>query len=979
MNRHLSITILAIIILLPYSSLIQAETSQSDIGNEVLISNNDSLNKNEIAEKTAQLQIPFIKNEGQLKSKEILFYTKTFNGMVFLTDKAELVYSITSPKYYIGADDSLSPNGFPSQLIVQDMTEIPLESSFQQQPAINTEIKGLQPAATKINYIIDDESNWKDNIPAYDLISLGEIWKGVSYHLKATNKNIEKVFTVYPEGKVNSIQFKIRNVDSLKVTANGELQANVNNRFIVFTAPIAYQEVGGERKHIEVSYRILDNSSYGFNIGEYDKSLPLVIDPLLASTYIGGNGEDTTNGIALDAAGNIFISGFGASSNYPVTAGVFQGYYTVGYDIIISKFNNVITALLASTYIGGSLRSELAYALAIDGSGNVFVTGATGTAASTSIVPATAGAYDTTYNGAWDAFVAKLNNDLTSAGFAFTYLGGTDNDFGYAIEIDKIGNVIVAGQAGNSTFPATGGAYTIFGGGADGFVCKFNNNLNAVGFVSTYLGGNSTDVCFGVTVDYANNIIATGYTVSSNFPTIAGATDPTPNGSADVFVTRFANSLATTINSTLLGGSGWDVGVDVIVDSSNNIFVVGQTGSGNFPVVPNNSSSFGGTNDAFVTKFSSTLGSIAASRFIGGSGNEFGSSIAIGPFAGQVFMSGYTNSTNFPILPASPAALQVSLGGSSDVFIMRLSNNLAPIASTYLGGSLAELTVGLDNKGCIAVDNSANVYITGGTVSPNFPVISGSLYSTYAGGVTDAFVSKLTPDLRGGTAITTTPLSPPVRLSPADRATGETIPVVLAWSTPANAIAPVTYSLFFSTSSSPEAQVYSGNDTSFIIEQANYETTYYWYLVAIDGIGRNSWTSIWRFTTQINPLFITGSSGNQVLGENTFTKPLGSCFIASAVYNNPMNSNVVSLRSFRDNYLLTNIFGQAIVEKYYRISPSIANSLRGNIAFVKIIRFSSIPLIITVNHPIITLLVLIGLVLMVSLGYRKIFLVRNQI
>ena len=247
MNRHLSITILAIIILLPYSSLIQAETSQSDIGNEVLINNNASLNKNEIAKKTAQLQIPFIKNEGQLKSKEILFYTKTFNGMVFLTDKAELVYSITSPKYYIGADDSLSPNGFPSQLIVQDMTEIPLESSFQQQPAINTEIKGLQPAATKINYIIDDESKWKDKIPAYDLISLGEIWKGVSYHLKATNKNIEKVFTVYPEGKVNSIQFKIRNVDSLKVTANGELQANVNNRFIVFTAPIAYQVVGGVR------------------------------------------------------------------------------------------------------------------------------------------------------------------------------------------------------------------------------------------------------------------------------------------------------------------------------------------------------------------------------------------------------------------------------------------------------------------------------------------------------------------------------------------------------------------------------------------------------------------------------------------------------------------------------------------------------------------------------------------------------------
>lgn len=920
-------------------------------------------------EKASKIQAPFIKNEGQIESQDVKYYIKTFNGTVYINDKSELIYGIASPKYYLGPDDVLLLNGTPSQLIVQNLTEKPVCYT-------NNEIQGLEAANTYVNYIIDSEENWKNNIPTYNLIGLGELWNGVDYYLKATNRNIEKVFVISPEGNVDSIQFSFDGIESIDLLENGQLQVNTFDKNILFTAPFAYQEINRTKEYIDVSYKIIDEFTYGFKVGQYNKSLPLVIDPLLASTFIGGNSEDVANGIVRDVAGNVFIAGYSSSSTYPTTAGAYQGSYTAGYDIVVSKFNSDVTSILASTYIGSQYRSELGYGIAIDGSGNVFIVGATGTSASSSTFPSSSGSYDTTFNGSWDVFVARLNNDLTTPGYAFTFLGGNGADYGFSIAIDGNNNVIVCGQAGNATFPAVGGAYTTFGGGTspDGFVARFNNTLSGAGFVSSYLGGNGSDICYGITVDNANNVIVTGNTLSSNFPIIAGAADPTANGSSEVFVTKLNNTISSTLYSTLLGGNGWDVGVGIATDSAGNVYVTGSTNSSNLPVIPANNSTFnGGPSDAFVTKLNPSLSSFLASRFLGGSGTDIGENITIGPFASQVFINGYTNSTNFPVIPTSPAPYQSSLAGSSDVFIVRLSNGLSLIASTYIGGSLAELGTGPDNRGGIMVDPSANVYVTGGTASQNYPTAN-AFYGTYAGGAFDIFLSKLTPDLRGGDVITTTTLDSPVLIYPPNPSNNEPIPVVLQWNPPANAIAPVLYTVYLSTSSYPETVIYTGNDTSFTLSGLNYEITYYWYIVAADAAQRTSWTNIFSFRTQVNPLFITGSSGNVVLGQDAFTKPLGSCFIASAVYKNPMHPDVISLRNLRDNYLLNNPIGQNIVEQYYQKGPNISRYLNQHPKTNSFLRIALLPLIITMKYPIMMSLILITILLIALFISRRIYL-----
>lgn len=894
------------------------------------------------------LQIPFIKNEGQLEADAVKFYTKTFNGTVFVTENGELVYDLIYQKDYLGPDDIFLPNGSTSGLAAYGIKEIPVTQN-------KIQIQALEPAQTRVNYIIDEPENWRDNIPTFHLVTFGELWKGITFNLKANQKNIEKVFIVQPGGDVNSIWFRLEGIDALSLSESGELRVN-KLRNISFTRPVAYQEIERIKKPIEVSYRIIDKTSYGFTVGGYDHSIPLVIDPLLSSTYIGGSGEDVSNGIAIDNSGNIFIAGYTLSSNYPTVVGSYDTGYSGNYDIVVSKFNPAITAITASTFIGGSTRSEFGLAIALDASGNVFVAGYCGTSTSSPTIPATTGAYDTTFNGSWDACVAKLNNNLTATNFVFTFLGGTSSDFSYGITTDRFNNVFVCGETAGTGFPAVGGPYTTFGGGFtnDGFVAKFNNNLTATGFISTFLGGSAYDALTSITVDSSDYVITVGVSYSPNFPTTAGAYDPAPPvGSADATVTKFYNSLTSTSYSTMLGGTGYDVAYAVTTDRSNNIFVAGDTASSNFPISSTDSTYFaGGIGDAFVTKFNPLLSNYIASRYLGGSGWDVAHSIATGPFAGEVFVGGYTASSNFPAYPSSPPPYDSTLGGGSDAFIARLNNNLGLICSTYVGGSSSELLTTVTNRGGIAVDGTnGTVLLTGATYSADFPTFN-PIAGTFAGAPTDIFLMRITANLRGGTVTTTTALAPPNLLFPLDNSSNEPTSTILQWETPSNAIIPVTYALYFSTVSYPLAQIYAGTSTSTQPPILQNETTYYWYVVATDGEGRISWSNIRRFTTETNPLFVSGSSGGIALGADAFTKPIGKCFVATTVYGSPDHPNVVALRKFRDKHLLTNPIGTFLVNQYYQKGPALSDYVKNSGFSIATIRIGLIPLILALKYPI---------------------------
>jgi len=409
------------------------------------------------------------------------------------------------------------------------------------------------------------------------------------------------------------------------------------------------------------------------------------------------------------------------SGSYPTTGGVYQPSYTFTVEVVVSKFDNDITTLLASTFIGSqSQRSEYGYAIAVDASGNVFVTGTTGTVATSPGSPATAGAYDTTFNASWDAFVAKLNNNLTSTDFRYTFLGGTGDDRGYGIATDSNSNVFVCGLAGNSTFPSVGGPYPTYGGATqDGFVARFNNDLTAAGFTSTFLGGSQGEICFGIAVDFSNNVIVTGGTTSPDFPTVPLVGQI---GSADVFVTKFNNGLTATLYSTRFGGTQYDSGYGIAIGRGNNIHITGQTDSTNFPVnFTGGSTIYVGFTDAFVTKLNPSL-NIISSRYFGGNGTDVGWSITVAPFAGQVFLTGVTASTNIPIYPANPLPLSSARSGTSDVFVARMDNELILLASTYLGGTGTESSGAIAGRGGIIVDNSANVLLSSFTSSSDFPL-----------------------------------------------------------------------------------------------------------------------------------------------------------------------------------------------------------------------------------------------------------------
>lgn len=321
-----------------------------------------------------------------------------------------------------------------------------------------------------------------------------------------------------------------------------------------------------------------------------------------------------------------------------------------------------------------------------------------------------------------------------------TFLGGSDEDYGNAITLG--GGAIVTGSTKDATtdFPKTTGAYDeTINGGTDAFVTKLSSDGSSLSF-STFLGASGTDEGNGVGVDNNSNIYVVGSTTSSGFPTTMGAYDTTHNGQSDVFVVKF-NSTGTTLSySTFIGGSSYDYGYGITVNSFAEASVTGETHSSGFPTILADDTTLGGLQDAFVAKVSSTGATLVFSTFLGGSSSDTGRAIDRG------FVTGYTSSSNFPV----PSGVDTSLGGSSDAFVVQIGltspTTYGPIYGTYLGGDG-------DDKGYgIALDSSSTPrpYVTGftdgGTTDP-FPTTGSAYDTTYNGGVYDAFVTRFANNL----------------------------------------------------------------------------------------------------------------------------------------------------------------------------------------------------------------------------------------
>lgn len=440
------------------------------------------------------------------------------------------------------------------------------------------------------------------------------------------------------------------------------------------------------------------------------------------STYLGGSGMDAITAIAVDHNGNVYVAGWTASPNLarygPGSA--FGG----STDAFVAKWSQGGQVLVYCRYLGGSGYDE-AYGIAVDSSGNAYVTGVT---QSTNFPLENPLQFQ--LKGYQNAFVTKL--DPTGNVIYSTYLGGNGSDAGNGIAVDASGRAYVVGQTTSTNFPVLNALQSVNYGQSDAFVSLLSASGNQLVY-STYLGGSGNDQGQAIAIDSSDNVYITGSTNSANFPTTGALQLSFGGGGEDAFVAKINSTGQALSYSTYLGGNSADMGSGIVVDASENAYLTGTTSSSNFPVVNAIQPSLNGSQDAFAAKLNASGSALIFCTYLGGSSIEVGSGITVGP-AGNILVTGYTASTDFPVLNA----LQPNEAGSYDAFFTRISPTGASLVeSTYLGGSLSDVA------NVVAVDQYGVAYLGGQTLSTDFPIQNAA--QPMNNGSLDGFVTQLSP------------------------------------------------------------------------------------------------------------------------------------------------------------------------------------------------------------------------------------------
>ena len=605
-------------------------------------------------------------------------------------------------------------------------------------------VEGADELVGKSNYFIgDDPAKWRADVPTFARVHYKDVYPGVDVLYYGNQRQLEYDFVVAPGRDARAVRLAFEGADKVAVDAGGDLVLTVGDGVLRQRRPLVYQEEAGARRVIEGGYTIGADGHVGFALGEYDGRLALVIDPTLVySTYLGGSGTDQGNDIAVDSAGSAYICGDTTSTNFPAANaldGTFAGgTFSGARDAFVTKLNPAGTALVYSTYLGGSgggtdNGDDLCSKVKVDASGNAYVAGETHSAD----FP-TANAFQGTYGGGFsDAFVTKLN----AAGSALvysTFIGGTIFDAAHALTIDSAGNAYVTGRTTSADFPTVNPIQGVYSGGpgADAFVTKINAAGSALVY-STYLGGsggNGFTAGFSIAVDSSGNAYLTGQTRATNFPT-ANAIQGTFGGGfpdGDAFVTKLNAAGSALVYSTYLGGTDNDIGFEIAVDPAGSAHVVGSAFSNNFPVANAFQGTLSGTSDGFITKLNAAGSAFAYSTYLGGTGGDSSNGIALDS-AGSTYVALGTTSTDFPTVNPTQGT---SGGGGVDGAVAKFNAaGSALLFSTYLGGNGSDAALG------IALDSAGSMYITGRTSSTNFPTLT-PVQGTNGGGQ-DAFITKI--------------------------------------------------------------------------------------------------------------------------------------------------------------------------------------------------------------------------------------------
>ncbi|MFW9990806.1 MAG: SBBP repeat-containing protein [Candidatus Odinarchaeota archaeon] len=786
----------------------------------------------------------FLENGGQ-KNGEIYYYTDSPQlSAGFAASEVRFVYHSTAT-----STGEIPVTGGMGEEKVRGSTAV-FSLMFPGSKVVTPVGEELSTGAYSNFFLGNDRSKWSANNQYYGKVVYHGLYDNIDLVYGLKDGQIKYEFFVYPGGRVDDIQLQWNGPVTLELQ-NGDVQVTVQPRTaggddrssgfsFTDTAPACYQSTARDRL-AEGSFKLLDSTTYGFSVKNYDQARLLIIDPLLLtySTYISGSDDEYLEGLAVDSVGNIYVTGTTWSSDFPTTVNAFDETFG-GDDVFIFKLSpggNGIADLVYSTFIGGS-SDDRSRSIAVDAGGNAYITGFT----TSTDFPTTAGAYNETIYGSIDAIIFKLSPGGNQMVYS-TYIGGSSSssEFCEGIAVDANGYIYVTGYTRSIDFPTTVNAYNqTFGGGSvpDVVVFKLSPSGNGVNdlLYSTFIGGSGQDEGFGIAVDADGYIYVTGETRSPDFPTTVNAFDDTLNGSSDGYICKLSlagNGVADLLYSTYIGGSDTDNGIGIAIDSAGNACITGGTRSPDFPTTAGAfNETFGGTLDAFICKLSpdgSGANDLLYSTYIGGSDTDGGSGIAVDS-TGNVIISGAVRSTDFP---TTVDAFDGTFNGGDDVFIFKLSpggNGVADLVySTFIGGSSYE--DGYD----IAVDTTGNIYVSGITSSTDFPVMhgfnaTGDGSPSYEDGFVLKFSYHASPAPPGDVSVTVT----------ADQQ------VLLAWGPPVtDGNSPVlSYRVYRSTTSgsghSFRAEV---SGTAYLDPAAAPGTPYYYMVTAVNGLGESLYSA----------------------------------------------------------------------------------------------------------------------------------------
>jgi hypothetical protein len=378
--------------------------------------------------------------------------------------------------------------------------------------------EGMGELTGKVNYLIgNDPAKWRTNVSTFGQVRYRELYPGIDLVYHGNQRQLEYDFVIQPGKDYRQISFTFEGADKLKVEPEtGDLLVSVGEQTVRQRKPVTYQEVDGERREIESSYKVIEGERVAFWVGTHDQKKMLIIDPVLVySTYLGGTSGEYGYAIALDSAGNAYLTGDTSSTDFPGTNKI-QSTNGGGLDVFVAKINASGSAIVYSTYLGGSA-FDIGWSIAVDSAGNAYVAGSSTSENFPLVNPLQATKGGGSGNTAADAFLAKLN-PAGSALVYSTYLGGSGDDQAKGIAVDESHNAYVTGFTLSADFPTANPLQGTYHGAGDAFIAKINAAGSALTY-STFLGGSLDDTGLAVAVDVGANAYVAGYTGSSNFPT----------------------------------------------------------------------------------------------------------------------------------------------------------------------------------------------------------------------------------------------------------------------------------------------------------------------------------------------------------------------------------------------------------------------------------------------------------------------------